>query len=108
MEAPIKLVKDEGKAYNGPPLSPRSLAINTLASLPRPVNPAEVAVKVVQTPTLYTEEAVKAFAAKHRFFHNIWDENLIIECPGVDERVFRARPVDSPDPHFFYMFNYVI
>src|ERR1044072_7295888 len=103
MDAPIKLVDDEGGAHDGPPLSPRSMESNTLASFPQPVNPAEVADKVLYTPTLYTDETLEVFAAKQIFCNDRWDENLVIETPGVDERVFHARPVDSPDPHFFYM-----
>ena len=101
MDAPIRLIDEERRAYNGPLLSPRSLAANTLASLPQPVNPAEVAAKVYCTPTLYDEEELKALVAKRVFCSDNWDPNLIIEKPSVDERVYQARPLDSDEPHFF-------
>ena len=108
MDALIKLVEDEGRGFDGPPPTPRTYAANTLASLPQPVNPAEVAEKVLRTPTLYTDETLEVFAVKQKFCEDRWDENLEIQMPGVDERVYHARPVDSPEPHFFYMFHYVL
>ena len=108
MDALIKLVDDEVERCDGPPPSPRSYVANTLASLPEPVNPAEVARAVLATPSLFTNATLEKFAKKQKFCKDEWDENLEIETPGALDRIYQAKPVESPTPHFFYLFHYVL
>src|ERR1044072_3600175 len=107
MNPMIKLVEGD-EVIQGPPPSPRTAAANTWASLPTPVNHAEVAMKLYKTPTMYDDETIAQLASLKVLCSNNWDRDLIIAAPRPDERIFHAKSENSDEPHFFYMFDYVL
>ena len=107
MNPKLKLV-EEDEVVEGPPPSPRTAAANTWASLPRPVNDAEVALKIHRSPSLYNALSIAELVALKALCYDNWDGDLIVQAPGPEERVFHARAENSDEPHFFYMFDYMV
>ena len=109
----INLV-EEDEEPSRTPLSPRTKAFNTLASLPQSMrdNPAEACNKIycqysnyiaVSIAKLAKEKCIRFFCKQKNACADRCDEGLVIEAPGLNERIFYSRSVDSHEPHFFLL-----